>query len=89
MKGINQPLYSGFYKTEYEHIRVIAGVYMAERNRVIANIPVRRGLKEGYWVHVNVADSWESGQNMSPVKSIFILSKIKKLMKFEIVSPLY
>ena len=48
MKGINQPLYSGFYETEYEHIRVIAGVYMAERNRVIANIPVRRGLKEGY-----------------------------------------
>ena len=56
MKGINQPLYSGFYKTEYEHIRVIAGVYMAERNRVIANIPVRRGLEEGYWVHVNVAN---------------------------------
>ena len=40
---------------EYEHIRIIVAVYMDEYNRVIANIPVRKGLEERYGVHINVA----------------------------------
>ena len=36
-------------------MRVIAGVYMVQRNQVIDNIPVRKGLEERYCAHVNVA----------------------------------
>ena len=45
-------------RSEYEHIRVIAGVYMDKRNWVIANIPVRKGLEERYGAHVNVASDF-------------------------------
>ena len=30
---------------------------MDERNQVIANIPVRKGLEERYCVHINVANA--------------------------------
>ena len=42
---------------EYEHIWGPAGVYMDKRNWVITDIPVRKGLEERYWVHVNVANN--------------------------------
>ena len=55
IKEVTQRTFSGFWKSGYELIRVIEGVYMNGRNRVIPNIPVRKGLEERYCVHVNVA----------------------------------
>ena len=33
----------------------LLGVYMDDRDGVITNIPVRKGLEERYSVHINVA----------------------------------